>query len=128
MARGIATLSVQEVINWAKEREDENLFHLTKNNCESFVMWCLCGLKISLQVTPLRKALCGIGSGILRSIWHCLQQSFKVGAEALDDLPAAIGRGAKRSAVGQIPRSYFKGWTWGRRSSNCDSRGSYGGM
>ena len=43
---------VREVINWALTRIGEkSIYHLVKNNCETFVMWCLCGLKISLQVT-----------------------------------------------------------------------------
>ena len=42
--------SVREVVSRALEKKDEESFHLTKNNCESFVMWCLCGLNISLQV------------------------------------------------------------------------------
>lgn len=49
--------SVQEVITFAEEREGEERYHLTSNNCESFVMWCLCGANISLQVTPAQKAM-----------------------------------------------------------------------
>ena len=93
--------SVREVISRALERKDEKFYHLLKNNCESFVMWCLCGLKVSLQVTPLRKALYVTGSGVLRSIWHGLQQIFKVGTELLDDFAVAIGRGATK-AVSKI--------------------------
>ena len=92
---------VREVISRALERKGEKFFDLKKNNCESFVMWCLCGLNVSLQVTPLRKALVDTGSGVVRSIWHFLQQAFKVGAELIDDFAAAIGRRAIRSAVGQ---------------------------
>ena len=101
--------SVLEVIRRALKRKDEKFYHLIKNNCETFVMWCLCGLKISLQVTPLRKALCEIVSGIVRSIWHGLQQIFKVVAELIDDVAAAIGRGAPRSAFGQtVPGAISK--------------------
>lgn len=43
---------VREVISRALRRIGEkSIYHLMKNNCETFVMWCLCGLKISLQVT-----------------------------------------------------------------------------
>jgi len=49
--------SVQEVISRAKKRIGEKLYDLKKNNCESFVMWCLCGLNISLQVTPAKSPL-----------------------------------------------------------------------
>ena len=92
---------VQEVICRAWEREGEKFYDLKKNNCESFVMWCLCDLNISLQVTPLRKALFDTGSGVVRSIWHFLQQVFKVGTELLDDFATAVGRRVIRSAVGQ---------------------------
>ena len=93
---------VREVIRRAlKCREGETFFDLKNNNCESFVMWCLCGLNVSLQVTPLRKALVDIGSGVVRSIWQSLQQAFKVGAELIDDFGAAIGSRVTSSAVGQ---------------------------
>jgi len=97
--------SVREVIGRAQKRKGEDFFDLKKNNCESFVMWCLCGLNVSLQVTPLRKALCETGRGVLRSIWHGLQQIFKVGTELVDDFAVAIGRGATRSAVGQASQA-----------------------
>lgn len=97
--------SVREVISRALNRNGEKFYHLMKNNCETFVMWCLCGLKISLQATPLRKALCETGSGVLRSIWHGLQQIFKVVTELVDDFAVAIERGAKRSAVGQASQA-----------------------
>ena len=44
-------ISVQEVIRRAQYRIQEKSYHLTKNNCESFAMWCLCGLNITLQGT-----------------------------------------------------------------------------
>lgn len=101
--------SVPDVISRALKRKGEKFYNLMKNNCETFVMWCLCDLKISLQVTPLRKALCETGSGVLRSIWHGLQQIPKVITEFLDDFAVAIGRGATRSAVGQAaPRAISK--------------------
>ena len=88
--------SVRKVISRAlNSRKGEKFYELKKNNCESFVMWCLCDLNISLQVTPLREALFDTGSGVLRSIWHGLQQIFKVATELLDDFTVAIGRGAK---------------------------------
>ena len=93
--------SVLEVISRALKRKGEKFYDLLKNNCETFVMWCLCGLKVSLQVTPLRKALYESGSGALRSIRHGVEQIFKVGTELLDDFAAAIGRCATRRAVGQ---------------------------
>ena len=102
--------SVREVINRAlNSRKGEKFYELKKNNCESFVMWCLCDLNISLQVTPLRKALCDTGSGVLRSIWHGLQQIFKVVTELLDDFAVAIGRGVG-TAVTVIVEAIIAGY------------------
>ena len=93
--------SIGEVISRALKKKGDDFFDLVKNNCESFVMWCLCDLNVSLQITPLRKALSDTGTGVIRSIWHGLQQIFKIGSELVDDFAAAIGRGETRSAVGQ---------------------------
>ena len=42
--------STEEVVKRASRRLGEREFDLFKNNCESFVMWCLCDLNITLQV------------------------------------------------------------------------------
>lgn len=34
----------------AKSREHERKYNCLTNNCEHFVVWCICGLKVSLQV------------------------------------------------------------------------------
>ncbi|XP_078342131.1 uncharacterized protein LOC144627974 [Oculina patagonica] len=47
--------SAEEVVRRARKRNDEQDYDLMENNCESFVMWCLCDLNISLQVTITRK-------------------------------------------------------------------------
>ena len=47
--------STEEVIARALRRVNEKYYHLTYNNCESFVIWCLCDLNISLQVTKRLK-------------------------------------------------------------------------
>ena len=51
--------SVREVTSRALRKVNENsmYYHLMKNNCETFVMWCLCGLNISLQVTARTSTL-----------------------------------------------------------------------
>ena len=49
--------SVQEVIRRALKRMGEDKYNLILNNCESLVMWCLCDLKISLQVQQVPKPL-----------------------------------------------------------------------
>lgn len=42
--------TVTEVIDRARSRLGENNYSPFKNNCEHFVTWCICGLKVSLQV------------------------------------------------------------------------------
>ena len=55
--------SVRDVIRLALERKGQkSLYDLTNNNCESFVMWCLCGLNVSLQVALLRKDLLNLAN------------------------------------------------------------------
>ena len=81
--------STEEVIARALTRRNEKFYHPTNNNCESFVMWCLCDLNISLQVTQTSKALCETVSAIIRTLWHGLQQLPKVAAEIWDDIAAA---------------------------------------
>ena len=42
--------SVEEVIKRAFTRLGENWYDFLKNNCEHFVTWSMCGLKVSLQI------------------------------------------------------------------------------
>ncbi|KAJ7331235.1 hypothetical protein OS493_020017 [Desmophyllum pertusum] len=92
--------SVEDVIERAQRRVGEESYHLMKNNCETVVMWCLCGLNISLQATPLRKTLCEAGSAVVRTIGQGLQQVLKICAELVDDAAVAVGRTS--SAVEQL--------------------------
>ena len=34
------------------KRLGEAHYHVTENNCESFVMWCICNSNVSLSATP----------------------------------------------------------------------------
>ena len=94
--------STEEVIARALTRMNEKYYHLTNNNCESFVMWCLCDLNISLQVTQTREAFCETGSAIIRTLWHGLQQLPKVGAEIWDDIAAAAAGRAVGNAFSKL--------------------------
>ncbi len=88
----IMPYSVPEVIRRARKRMGEygeKCYHLTKNNCESFVMWCLCDLNISLQVTPRRKALFEAGNAFCKLIKHAILQGLK----------SAVARGTMRGAA-----------------------------
>ena len=91
--------STEEVIARALTRINEKFYHPTNNNCESFVMWCLCDLNISLQVTQTSKALCETVSAIIRTLWHGLQQLPKVAAEIWDDIAAAAGRAFSKLGI-----------------------------
>ena len=46
---GLRRFPVEEVIQRARTRLGERYYDLGENNCESFVMWCICGLNFSLQ-------------------------------------------------------------------------------
>lgn len=61
--------SVKKVIENAKNRIGENSYSLFKNNCEHFVTWCICGLKVSLQVKwwhqPGFEVVKSVGAGLI---------------------------------------------------------------
>ncbi|XP_031574627.1 uncharacterized protein LOC116308362 [Actinia tenebrosa] len=40
-----------EIVRRAKSRVGKKKYNVLTNNCEHFVVWCICGLKVSLQVT-----------------------------------------------------------------------------
>ena len=54
---GFRRYSVEEIVKRAQTRMQENYYNLVKNNCESYVMWCLCGVNITLQVTTAERSL-----------------------------------------------------------------------
>lgn len=83
--------STEEVITRAHKREGEKDYHPINNNCESFVMWCLCDLNISLQATPAWKAFCETFYATTRTLWQAIQQLPKVVAEIWDDVAVAGG-------------------------------------
>lgn len=84
--------STDEVIEKAQKRVGEKFYHPIENNCESFVMWCLCGLNITLQATPVLEALCETGSAVIRTVWQAIQQLPKVFAELSDDIALQAAR------------------------------------
>ena len=53
--------SVAEVTKRAKDREGEKWYNIVRNNCETFVMYCLCGLQISPQVTSAVEKMSEVG-------------------------------------------------------------------
>ena len=97
--------STEEVIARALRRMNEKYYHLTNNNCESFVMWCLCDLNISLQVTQERKVFSELLSAIIRIPFQLFQQLPKVAAEIWDDVAAAAAGRAVRNAFSKLGTS-----------------------
>ena len=93
--------STEEVIARAHTRIKEKCYHPTDNNCESFVMWCLCDLNISLQVTQTGKALSETLSAAIRTLWHGIQQP-KVVAEIWDDIAATAAGRAVGNALSKL--------------------------
>jgi len=107
--------SEEEVINRAKKRVDEDSYDPMRNNCESFVLWCLCGLNISPQATRMRKTLFATGSAILKTGFRGIQQGVKIlskaGAQFLDDvLVRLFGVGIKEGATAQFLKALCHGW------------------
>ena len=85
----------EERVKKARERagKKEKWYDLEKNNCETLIMWCFCGLQISLQVTAAVRHLREvIGSGY-NSLRQSLQQVPKVVVEQFgDDIILAVIR------------------------------------
>lgn len=61
-----------EVIKRAKGRREESWYDILENNCEHFVYWCKCGLKVSLQVKSWHP--------LVRDFLHSLVAAFKEGS------------------------------------------------
>ena len=67
---------VEEVIKRARERTKETFYDLVKNNCESFIMWSICGINFSLQsattsvtiqtelIKAISMSLCHVGKSL----------------------------------------------------------------
>ena len=88
-----------KVINRARRRNDEQYYHPEKNNCESFVMWCLCGLNISLQTSPLIHSLVELFSGIYRTLLQGYQKIPQVITKVIEKI---VGRTAFRNIIDKI--------------------------
>ena len=98
--------SVEEIIERARKRIDEDSYDPMRNNCESFVMWCLCGLNISPQATRMRKTLFETGNAILVTGFRGTQQGiktlFKESVQFLDDLGVYLFGAGKEGAFAQL--------------------------
>lgn len=89
--------SKTKVIERATKWKGRKWYNVVKNNCETFVMWCLCDLAISTQVTRSIHVLCEVGSSLVHTIRQALQHILKglvdlakVRIDYLDDILAQI--------------------------------------
>ena len=76
--------SAVQVVRRARKRKGakgESNYDLMENNCESFVMWCLCDFNTSLQVTPRRQITF---EAVSAALWKILGQIPKLGLERLE--------------------------------------------
>lgn len=94
--------SVEKIIARAQSRLDEGSYHPMKNNCESFVMWCLCDLKISPQANRMRKAVFETGVAMFQTGFRGIYHGVKQVLQFLDDF---LGAGLKEGTTGQFFKS-----------------------
>lgn len=93
--------SVEEVTENAKKRKGEKWYNVVKNNCETFVMWCLCGLEISTQMNRVIRAMCEVGSTVIKMVRQPFQQVPKACVEFADDIIALM----PQAAAANVPRN-----------------------
>ena len=91
--------SVAEVIKRAEDRKGEKWYNIVRNNCETFVMYCLCGLEISPQVTSAVEKMSEVGGLVIKSVRHAFHQTGKAVLELTDDFLFAGARGAARNVL-----------------------------
>ena len=93
--------SVEEVVKNAEKRKGEQWYNIVKNNCETFAMWCLCGLQISTQVTRVIRTMCEVGSTLIKMARQVVQQVPKACVEFADDIIALM----PQAAAANVPRN-----------------------
>ncbi len=88
-----------KVVRRARKRKNEQRYNLIENNCESFVMWCLCGLNISLQVTPKRQLSYEV---VTSAVWKMLGQLPKTLFEACEYVFQMVTRFLQRINIAAL--------------------------
>lgn len=89
--------SVEETTKRALRREGESYYDVGKNNCEHFVMWCMCGMNICLQVKTIHFVFQETAIAIKNSLFHMAETlPVKFGLEQVgnlcDDAANAVGK------------------------------------
>ena len=95
--------SVAEVTKRAEDREGEKWYNIVRNNCETFVMYCLCGLEISPQVTSAVEKMSEVGGLFVKSARQTAHQLGKVVLDLTDDFSFLAARGAARNVLPRAP-------------------------
>ena len=86
---------MDQAIKRARSRKGETYYDALRNNCEHFVTWCICGLRVSLQVKRWSTALYSFIAG---SLDWCIKKAkdagipllLKIAANASDELAGWI--------------------------------------
>ena len=90
--------TVEEVVKHAEDRKNEKWYNIVKNNCETFVMKCLCGLEISFQVTGAIRIICETGSALIKMG----RQAFQQFLSGIDDIVLAALKSTGRTVARSV--------------------------
>ncbi|CAB4037074.1 Hypothetical predicted protein [Paramuricea clavata] len=87
----------QEVVKRARERLGEEDYDLETNNCESFIMWCKCGMNISLQsASPSVRIPSEVLKGLIMAVFQLCGNILKI---TVDIVEQALGRSCLGNAI-----------------------------
>lgn len=91
--------SVEERIERAYTRLGENFYDVLKNNCQHFVTWSMCGLKVSLQVKSWYLTAREVGYSVFTGLYDSGRKKvvpilIKLLANFSDEMAAAISKNA----------------------------------
>ena len=98
-SRDVRRYTVEETIERAQQkRKGEAHYDFAKNNCEHFVMWCMCGINTSLQIKDIHVAVREILGAVKNSVTHAVgsevpTSSLKGILNAVDDVAILAAKG-----------------------------------
>ncbi|XP_031555427.1 uncharacterized protein LOC116292283 [Actinia tenebrosa] len=93
--RELRRYRARKVVRRAISREGEKTYNCLTNNCEHFVMWCMCGLTVSLQVkfwyTWAKEIVGALCAGVTHTARSQLGSFFlKLLANASDEIAVTV--------------------------------------
>ena len=109
-SEGVRRYSVVETIKRAHRRLRDSGYDLRNNNCEHFVMWCMCG--IGLQVGRLEVGLVNAAECTKNDVPQVMAGAFvhAVGEPVTKEMLNQAGNGAMRAAkIRSINKAAMKG-------------------